>query len=66
MSDFKDKIRARLADMSGAESDFDALSDIIDQQLNDVSGGFPQFSQHYRFKNTDGQEPIEPGIGGEN
>jgi hypothetical protein len=62
MDSFKDKIRAKLADMSGVESDFDALTDIVGQQLDDVSGGFPQFSKFTRFTNTDNPGPVEPVV----
>lgn len=65
MTDFKDKIRARLAAMSGSEGDFDALTDIVDQQLDDVSGGFPQFSQFDRFRKDPGDDgPTVPTDGG--
>lgn len=55
MSDFKAKIRERLAELSGADDDFNDLTDVVDQQLDTVSGGHVSFSRFIRFTRAPGE-----------
>ncbi len=57
MADFKDRIRGRLAEISASDEDFDELANLVDRELDTVSGGFVSFLEFLLFS----QAPGEPG-----
>lgn len=56
----KQRIRQRLQQAEGSESDFDGLLELVDRQLDMASGGFSMFGSHQRFDQGPGYPP-SPG-----